>query len=536
MWQQVYTPLSNIYFSALLAALPVLFFFVTLMVFKLKGYLSALVAFVVAVIVCHAGFNMPAELIFSSAVYGILGCLWPVTYIIIMAVWLYKLVIQSGKFDIIRDSIAAISADQRIQVILIAFCFCAFLEGVAGFGVPIAICTALLVQLGFRPLKAAALCLTANAASGAYGAIGIPVLIGAQQGGVDLYQLSLMMITIIQLPAAMIPMLLLFITDGVRGIKQTWPVLILTGLLFSGTQAITLYFIGPELTDIIAPLVSMIALAVFMRIWQPSFIYREQSTEILPVRRWPLISVLNAWLPFYILTVVILVWSLPQFKAVFEHGNILSFSMIKWQLPFLHMQIMELPPIATEARLISAVWNLDIIRNPGTAIFFTVLMTVWLSPALSMSSAFFQLLVCLKGLRNPLVMVSLIMAVAGMAKYSGASAAIALMLAKSGKMFPLVSPVIGWLGGVMTGSVVNSNILFATIQSVTAAQIHVSSVLMVAGNTCGAVMAKLISPSSVAIAAASVGQSGNESEIMRMTMKYSILLLLYICFCTFLLS
>lgn len=256
MWQQIYDPLSSAALSALLAAFPILFFLAALTLLKLKGLSAALLTLALAFIVAFFGFGMPGEKILAAAAFGMLSGFWPIGAIVLMAVWLYKLAVKSGKFEVIRGSIAVISQDQRIQVILIAFCFGGFLEGAAGFGVPIAICGALLVELGFRPIKAAMLCLLANAAAGAYGAIGIPVLVGAQQGGVALADLSLMMIAIVQLSTLFVPTLLVLVLDGSRGMRETWPVLLLIGALFSGVQTLPStgrvklgsWFVGPLIT------------------------------------------------------------------------------------------------------------------------------------------------------------------------------------------------------------------------------------------------------------------------------------------------
>ncbi|MDL2408611.1 lactate permease LctP family transporter [Rhizobium calliandrae] len=536
MWQQTYDPLGNLRLSALVAALPILFFLVALTLLKLKGLTAAIATLAISIIVSSVVFHMPLEKIVGAAVFGILSGLWPIGYIVLMAVWLYRLAVKSGKFDVIRGSIAAISDDQRIQVILIAFCFGAFLEGAAGFGVPIAICAALLVELGFKPIKAAMLCLLANAASGAYGAIGIPILIGAQQGGVNLAHLSAMMIAIVQLSTLFVPLLLILVLDGYRGVRETWPVLFLIGVLFSGLQTLTLYFVGPELTDIVAPLGSMGALALFMQFWQPKRIYREEEALPISTQRWSLTEIIKAWSPFYILTGVILLWSLPQFKSLFAADGLLAATVLKLEIPFLHLQVQEMPPIVDAAEGLPAVWNVALISASGTAILIAVILTTLLSSRLSPSEAFKQLKWVIRDLWSPLAMISLILAVAYIANFSGASSSIGLRLARTGKIFPLIAPVIGWFGVFITGSAVNSNILFAHLQSVTASQIGASQALLVAANTSGGVMAKLISPQSIAIAAAAVGQVGRESDIMRTTLPYSFGLLAYVCLWTFILS
>ncbi|WP_027348693.1 L-lactate permease [Halotalea alkalilenta] len=536
MWQHLYDPIGNAYVSALLAAIPIIFFLASLTLLKLKGLNAAILSLGLSVVVSIALFGMPFEKIASAAFFGILSGMWPIGWIVLMAVWLYKIAVKSGKFEVIRGSIASISNDQRVQVILIAFCFGAFLEGAAGFGVPIAICAALLVELGFKPLKAAMLCLVANAASGAYGAIGIPVLVGAQQSGVPLDALALMMIAIIQLSTLFVPALLIVILDGVRGLRETWPILLLIGVLFSASQSLILYLLGPELVDVIPPVLSMGALALFMQYWTPRRIYREEGAPEISDKRWSLPEVIRAWSPFYILTAVILAWSLPAFKALFAAGGPLAFTTIPFAMPALHLQIEELPPIATAARALPAMWNLNLISASGTAILISALLTTAFSSSITLRQSAGQLRQAFLELWKPLTMICLIMAVAYIANFSGASSTMGLALAESGQVFPLFSPVIGWLGVFITGSVVNNNTLFAHLQAVTAQQIGTSQALLVAANTSGGVMAKLISPQSIAIAAAAVNQVGKESEIMRITLKYSLGLLVYVCIWTLILS
>lgn len=536
MWQQIYDPLGNPFLSGLVSAAPILAFLLGLTVFKLKGLNAAIITLAISIIVSFAVAGMPLATVFGAALFGVVSGLWPIGYIILMAVWLYKLAVKSGKFDVIRGSIATISDDQRIQVILIAFCFGAFLEGAAGFGVPIAICAALLVELGFKPIKAAMLCLLANAASGAYGAIGIPVLVGAQVGGVDLTEMSVMMIAIIQLSTLFVPFLLIFILDGFRGVSETWPVLALIGILFSGLQSLVLYFLGPELVDILPPLVCMGTLALFMQFWQPRHIFREEGAPPVSSQRWSLKEVIAAWSPFYILTGVILLWSIPQFKALFAADGALAATVLKMPIPFLHLQVAEIPPVIATAHALPAVWNVALISAPGTAILVSVILTTLFSASLSPSQAINQFAVTVRELWRPLVMICLIMAVAYIANFSGASSSIGLGLAQTGEAFPLIAPLIGWSGVFITGSVVNSNTLFAHLQAVTATQIGSSQPLLVAASTSGGVMAKLISPQSIAIAAAAVGQVGRESEITRTTLFYSFALLAYVSVWTFMLS
>jgi len=536
MWHQNYDPLGNANLSALLAALPVLVFLLALTVLRLKGLTAALLAVLVSALVSSLVFGMPLDTLVGAALLGIANGVFPISFIVLMAVWLYKLAIRSGKFEVIRGSIATISEDQRIQVLLIAFCFGGFLEGAAGFGVPIAICAALLVELGFRPLKAAMLCLVANGAAGAYGAIGIPVLVGAQQGGVGLGEMSQMLIPLVQLCALLLPAVLVLLLDGWRGVRETWPVLLVVGGVFSGTQTLVLYLLGPELVDIIGPLAAMGSLAAFMQVWRPRRIYREAQAPPVSSQRWSLKQVLLAWSPFYILTATILVWSLPAFKALFAADGALGATVLHLPVSLLDQRIQELPPLVAVAHTLPAVWTVGWLNASGTAILIAALLTVVLSPKLGLRAAGEELAQTGREMWKPLATVALVMAVAYITNYSGASSTIGLALAQAGGVFPALAPVIGWTGVFITGSVVNSNTLFAHLQAVTAAQIGVSPALLVAANTAGGVMAKLVSPQSIAIAAAAVKLVGQESAIMRTTLAVSLALLGYVCLCTLLLS
>ncbi|MCF7752760.1 lactate permease LctP family transporter [Bacillus subtilis subsp. subtilis] len=536
MWHQNYDPLGNANLSALLAALPVLVFLLALTVLRLKGLTAALLAVGVSALVSSLVFGMPLDTIFGAALLGIANGVFPISFIVLMAVWLYKLAIRSGKFEVIRGSIATISDDQRIQVLLIAFCFGGFLEGAAGFGVPIAICAALLVELGFRPLKAAMLCLVANGAAGAYGAIGIPVLVGAQQGGVALGEMSLMLVALVQVCALLLPAVLVLLLDGWRGVRETWPVLLVVGLVFSGTQTLVLCLLGPELVDIIGPLAAMGSLAAFMQVWRPRRIYREAQAPPVSSQRWSLKQVLLAWSPFYILTATILVWSLPAFKALFAADGALGRTVLHLPVGLLDQRVQELPPLVATAHALPAIWNVGWLNASGTAILIAAVLTVVLSPKLGVRSATEELAQAGREMWKPLATVALVMAVAYITNYSGASSTIGLALAQAGGIFPALAPVIGWMGVFITGSVVNSNTLFAHLQAVTAAQIGVSPALLVAANTAGGVMAKLVSPQSIAIAAAAVKLVGQESAIMRTTLAVSLALLGYVCLCTLLLA
>lgn len=532
MWHQIYDPLGATWLSALVAALPILVFLLGLTVLKLTGLKSALAALVLTLLVGVLVFRMPVLSSVSAALFGIANGLWPVGWIVLMAVWLYRIARCAGNFGDIQASITGISTDQRIQVLLIAFCFGGFLEGAAGFGIPIAICAALLVTLGFKPLRAAMLALVANAAAGSYGAIGIPVVVGAQQGHVGLAGLSSMMVVVTVLVTFAVPFLLMAVMDGVRGLRETFPAALVSGLVFAGLQAAVLLWLGPELADIIPPLAAMVALAVFMRFWHPRRTYREEgapAAEELPSTSLGLGRVARAWSPFWILSAFILLWSVPAVKALALPGGALSWTTLKLKMPGLHLLAVQAAPVVAHDKPLPALWTVGLVSAAGTAILIACLVTVLVTPTITWGQALQELGATVKQLWVPLVMICLVMAVANIMTYSGMSAALGLALAAVGSAFPFFSPIIGWIGVFVTGSVVNNNTLFAGLQSVTAGQIGASPTLLVASNTAGGLMAKVVSPQSIAIATAAVDRAGQEATLTRMAIRYSLVLLAFTC-------
>lgn len=534
---QAYDPFGNEYVSAIIAFLPILFFLVGLTVFKMKGILAAGLTLIISFAVAVFVFQMPALKALSSIVLGIGNGLWPIGYIVIMAVWLYKLAVKSGKFDVIRGSIASISQDHRLQLLLIGFSFNAFLEGAAGFGVPIAISAALLTQLGFKPLKAAGLCLIANAASGAFGAIGIPVITGAQLGGISSLELSRTLALILPPVSFLIPFLLVFILNGFKGIKETFPALLVLSGTYTIIQTATMVFIGPELANIGAALISMGVLALFLRKWQPKHIYREKGAEVQEeLAKYSLGQVAKAWSPFYILTIVIAFWSAPFFKNLFAPEGPLAGWIAYLKMPFLHQEVVKIAPIAVTDTPMDAILKLDFVSATGTAILVAVILTSLFSRNINWKCAGSGLQEAAKELWIPILTICFIMAFANLSNYAGLSASIGLAFAKTGSLFPLFSPILGWIGVFITGSVVSNNALFGTLQVVTGSQIGTSSALLLSANTAGGVMAKLISPQSIAIATAAVKETGNESALFNQTIKYSLLLAGFVCVLTFVLS
>lgn len=524
MWLQTTDPLGSLALSALVAAIPIVVFLVALVGLRLSGILAGVIALVAQLLVAVLGFGMPLTAVGGAGLLGLLTAIWPIAYIIVMAVWLYKLAVASGRFDVIRSSIGGISTDQRIQVLLISFSFGAFLEGAAGFGVPIAICAALLVQLGFRPLRAAMISLVANAAAGAYGAIGIPVIVGAQVSGLEVHELSRAMVLILQPLTLLIPFLLVIILDGLRGLRETWPATVLVTIVFSGVQAGVLWFLGPELADLGAGLAAMVALFLLGRVWQPRRVHREADAPEPEPHHAGLREVVAAWSPFYILTAVILVWSLPVFKNLFAAGGPLSALVVSVPMPGLTGSVQT-----PAGDVVTAAWSFTPLNATGTAILLAVIVSFLTTPRLRATDLVWTLAETVRGLWRALLLITIILALANIANYSGGSASMGTALAAVGPLFPLLAPIIGWIGVFLTGSVVNNNTLFAPLQVATAEQIAVDPALLVAANTAGGTAAKVISPQSIAIAAGAVGLAGRESEILRASLWYSLGMLAVVC-------
>ncbi|NIH30187.1 L-lactate permease [Hafnia paralvei] len=528
VWQQVYDPIGNIWLSSLIAALPILFFFYALIKLKLKGYIAATITVGIALLVALFFYKMPADRAFASVIYGFFYGLWPIAWIIIAAVFVYKISVKTGQFDIIRSSILSITPDQRLQMLIVGFCFGAFLEGAAGFGAPVAITAALLVGLGFNPLYAAGLCLIVNTAPVAFGAMGIPIIVAGQVTGLDSFEIGQMVGR--QLPFLTIIVLfwIMAIMDGWRGIKETWPAVVVAGGSFAVAQYLSSNFIGPELPDIISSLVSLVCLTLFLRVWQPKHIFRFNDVgasitdQTLARQNYTLKQVIRAWMPFIFLTATVTIWSIPPFKALFAKGGALQDWVFNFSVPFLDKLVAKMPPVVAESMPYAAVYKLDWLSATGTAIIVAAVISVIylrMKPQAAVETFFSTM----KELALPIYSIGMVLAFAFISNYSGLSATLALALAHTGDAFTFFSPFLGWLGVFLTGSDTSSNALFAALQATTAQQIGVSDVLLVAANTTGGVTGKMISPQSIAIACAAVGLVGKESDLFRFTVKHSLI-------------
>lgn len=528
-WLQTYAPVGgSLWLSALVAVIPIAFFFVALAVLRLKGHIAALITVALAVIVAVIVYGMPVGMALAATGYGFLYGLWPISWIIVAAVFLYKLTVKTGQFEVIRSSVLTITADQRLQMVLVGFCFGAFLEGAAGFGAPVAITAALLVGLGFNPLYAAGLCLIANTAPVAFGALGIPITVAGKVTGFDPFLIGQMAGRQLPLLSLFVPFWLVFIMDGRRGIRETWPALMVAGLSFAVCQFFTSNFWAYELPDITSALFSLVCLSLFLRAWQPARLFSFQSVgaQMAPAPTagsYTLGQIVKAWSPFIVLTVMVTIWTLPEFKALFDatkQGPLAGFTL-SWHIPFLDNLVIRDLPVVTKQTPYAAVYKFDILAATGTAIFVSAIISSFII-GVNVKMFFQTFKETLVELRRPILTIGLVLGFAFIANYSGISSTLGLAFAATGSLFPFFSPFLGWLGVFLTGSDTSSNALFAHLQSITAQQIGINPILTIGANTTGGVTGKMISPQSIAVACAAVGLVGKESDLFRFTVKHSL--------------
>lgn len=527
-WTQVYDPFGNIWISAAVALIPIIFFFLALAVFRMKGYVAGFITVVLTILVALFAYKMPFTMAMAATGYGFLYGLWPIAWIIIMSVFLYKISVKTGQFNVIRASVLSITNDHRLLVILIGFSFGAFLEGAAGFGAPVAITAALLAGLGLNPLYAAGLCLIANTAPVAFGAMGIPITVAGQVTGIDPHKIGQMAGHQLPFLSLFVPFFIVFLMDGLKGVRQTWPALLVAGSSFAITQFITATFLGPELPDITSALVSLVSLALFLKVWQPKEIYQSGQanseaavTTAASMPKLTLGKVVKAWSPFIVLTVMVVVWSQSFFKALFVPGGALESLVFKFEIPGLHNLVMKAEPIVNKPTPYEAILKFDVLSATGTAILIACIISMFILK-MSVKDAVVTFKETLSELKMPILSIGFVLGFAFIANYSGLSSTLALALAGTGGLFPFFSPFLGWIGVFLTGSDTSANALFSNLQAITAQQVGVSEVLLVAANTTGGVTGKMISPQSIAIACAAVGLAGKESDLFRFTVKHSL--------------
>ena len=551
-WTQAYTPIGgNLLLSALAALVPIIFFFWALAIKRMKGYTAGLSTLGIALIIAVLVYRMPAEKALMSATQGAVYGILPIGWIIVTSVFLYKITVKTGQFDIIRSSVLSIRDDRRLQALLIAFSFGAFLEGAAGFGAPVAISAALLVGLGFNPLYAAGICLIANTAPVAFGAIGIPITAVEGPTGIPAMEISQMVGRQLPFLSVFIPLYLIIIMSGFRKAFEVWPAILVSGVSFAVVQYLSSNFLGPELPDVLSALVSMAALAVFLKWWKPKTTFRfaneqESAAAIETAKTNPAApaysggQIFKAWSPFLLLTVMISVWGIPTVKAALTGHYEGTAVFLKWLnavgekltfapgVPLLNNQIVN-----ANGTPIEAVYKLEVLGSAGTAILIAAVLSKFIT-AISWKDWGAVFIETIQELKFPILTIASVVGFAYVTNSSGMSTTLGMTLALTGSMFTFFSPVLGWLGVFITGSDTSANLLFGNLQKVTALSVGMDPVLSVAANSSGGVTGKMISPQSIAVACAAVGLAGKESDLFRFTVKHSLFLLLLVCIITFL--
>ena len=513
MWIQPTDPLGNLVFSSMLAAVPIALLAALLLTRKVSGLIASVLALAAALVIAIFGYGMPMELAGLSAAYGMSSGLLPIGWIVLNAVFLYNLSVESGSFVIIRDSIESVTADRRLQALLIAFCFGAFLEGAAGFGAPVAITAGMLVGLGFDALYAAGICLIANTAPVAFGAIGIAVITAGHVANIDPNVVSSMIGRQLPFVALLIPLWLVVLIAGWRGAREVWPALLVAGVSYAVTMFFASNYLGPTLPDILSSIVSLMCLVALLSIWRPKRLWRfphesaAQKREDRPKRSRG--DLLRAWTPYVLLIICISNWAMPGQQSILGKTTAI--------IPFGDLS----DSIISNGHPIVVTYSFPWLAAAGTAILFAALLTALLQ-RIPLRRVVIVARNTLKELTHPLATIATVVGFAYVANYSGMSATLAAALSRTGVLFPLLSPFLGWLGVFLTGSDTSSNALFSGVQSKTAQSLGLNPVLTVGANSSGGVAAKMISPQSIAVAAASTNLVGREGELFRRTILHSI--------------
>jgi lactate permease len=524
MWTQTIDPFQNVALSALVAAIPVIFIF-WLLIRKTKGYLASLLTLILAIIMAVLVYNMPINLALLSALHGILYGLFPIGWVIIGAVFLFNVSVKSGQFEIIKNFMASITPDRRLQALLIAFSFGAFLEGAAGFGAPVAISAAMLVGLGFNPLYAAGICLIANTAPVAFGSVGTPIIIASHITDIPELAISQMVGRTLPFLSLVVPFYLVVLMAGFKKSLEVMPAIIVSGASFAFFQWLTANYLGAMLPDIIAGLASIFSLMVFLRFWKPKSIWRFKEEPPQTIEDRLLYSpsqVFRAWSPFIIMTIIIIFWGLHPVKDALN-----SIGLVKIPISGLINQILE----ANGSVLTIKPFEFNYLSAPGSALLLATLISLPLI-GLRLSKGIQIYWETLKQLAFPMVTIGSVVGFAYVANNSGMLLSMAIALASTGVLFPFFSPILGWLGVFLTGSDTSSNALFGKLQAASAENIGLDPVLTVGANASGGVTGKMISPQSIAIGAAAVGLVGKESELFRFTLKHSFIMLFAISIIT----
>jgi lactate permease len=533
MYQQVYDPVSNsLGVSSIFAALPLITLFVLLGGLKMKAHWAGLIALATALIVAIAVYSMPVGQAFDSASEGAAFGLFPIMWIVVNAVWIYTMTVKTGDFAVLRRSFASISSDQRIQAVIIAFSFGALLEALAGFGTPVAITSVMLIALGFRPIKAASVALVANTAPVAFGAIAIPIVTLSQVTGLDKQDLGSMVGRQTPIVALIVPFILVLIVDGLRGIRQTWPVVFVGAFTFGAMQFVTSNYISVELTDIVASLASVLSMVAFLQVWQPS---EPLEGDIAAGGARPAVAgaeaanpavereagrpggdslgaILRAYAPYLIIIAVFSIVQIGEVKDFLANRT----HMFQW--PGLHITN------GKGKELMSLTFKFDWAAAAGSLLLVSGLITALVLRVRprAMLDAYRE---TLDQLKWAILTVAAVLALAYVMNQSGQTTTIGMWAAGAGSAFAFLSPIIGWFGTALTGSDTSSNSLFGVLQVTAAKDAGLNPILLAAGNSSGGVLGKMISPQNLAIGAAAVGMAGEEGELFRKVLKWSLIMI-----------
>ncbi len=488
-------------------------------VLRRPAWISALTSLTAAVLVALGMYGMPVPLLASTVVYGACFGLFPIGWIVLSAIFLYNITLRTGKFEIVKQSIAGLTSDRRLQALLIAFAFGAFIEGAAGFGTPVAVAAAVLTGLGFPPFFAGGICLLANTAPVAFGSIGIPLITLSAVTGLPLGRLSAGVGRICAPVSLIIPAYLILVMGGWKALRGVWPAALLCGVAFAGTQFVVSNFIGPELTDILSSLAAIVSLVILFRVWKPKDHFELPGATPMAARvRLPLGEVLLAWTPFILIVVCVLVWGFKPVKAEFAKAT------LKFAWPGLHQLIQRMPPVVRQPAPYDAFYTFDWLTAAGTACFSAAILSAVIL-RMKLKDFFSILLSTIRQLLLAEFTIACVLALAFVMNYSGATATMGLAFAATGAAFPFFSALLGWLGVFLTGSDTSANALFGNLQVVTAQNLGMNPVLMASANSSGGVMGKMISLQSVAVASAATSMAqGEESKLFRFTLRHSILL------------
>ena len=529
VWQQIYNPLGNMVLSTLLAALPVVVMLVGHGFLHLKAHIAAGAGLVCALVIAIVVYGMPADMAGRAALFGGLTGLLPIGWIVLNIIFLHQLTEHNGSFKILQDSIAGITEDRRIQLLLIAFAFGAFFEGAAGFGTPVAVTAAILIGLGFSPLAASGLSLIANTAPVAFGALGTPVITLAKVHGYDVMEVTAMVGRQLPFFSVLVPFWLIWAFAGRKAMMEIWPAILVTGLSFAIPQYLVSNFIGPELVDIIAAIVSMACLIGFLRIWQPKTIWRSTSLKgrdngesagdaPRAIAKHSRADIIRAWTPWAILTVFVFIWGLPSIKAALNGVFAPSFPM-----GGLHNMIEKVPPVVPKPTKEGAVYVLNLLSATGTGILLSAIvggLVMKYSPV-ALVKQFFKTIWLV---RFSLLTIVLMLALGTLTRYSGTDTTLGLAFANTGVLYPFFGTMMGWLGVALTGSDTASNVLFGGMQKVAADQLGLSPNLMGAANSSGGVMGKMIDAQSIVVASTATRWFNHEGDILRYVFFHSIAL------------